>query len=41
MFLPLGSFDFSARFLQSQADDVDLDYQGLTVLASHLQRFNL
>jgi len=35
------SFDFSARFLHSQADDVDLDYQGLTVLASYFHRFNL
>lgn len=35
------SFGFSVRFLHSQADDVDLDYQGLSVLASYFQRFNL
>ena len=35
------SFDFSARFLHSEAADVDLDYQGLTVLASYFHRFNL
>jgi hypothetical protein len=34
-------FHFSARFLHSPADDVDLDYQGLTVLASYFHRFNL
>lgn len=35
------SFDFSARYLHSDADDVDLDYQGLTLLASYFHRFNL
>jgi hypothetical protein len=35
------SFDFSVRFLHSQADDADLDYQGLSVLASYFHRFNL
>lgn len=35
------SFDFSARYLNSEADDVELDYQGLTVLASYFHRFNL
>ena len=35
------AFDFSAHFLHSEANDVDLDYQGLTVLASYFQRFDL
>lgn len=35
------SFDFSARYLQSDAADVGLDYQGLTLLASYFHRFNL
>ena len=35
------SFDFSLRFLHSEAADVDLDYQGLTALASYFHRFNL
>ena len=35
------SFDFSARYLDAKADDVDLDYQGLTLLASYFHRFNL
>jgi len=35
------SFDFSARFLHSEADEVNLDYQGLTLLASYFHRFNL
>ena len=33
------SFDLSARYLQSEAKDVSLDYQGLTVLASYFHRF--
>jgi hypothetical protein len=41
MFLALASFDLSVRFLHSQADDVDLDYQGQSVLASYFHRFNL
>ena len=35
------SFYFSARYLESEASDVDLDYSGLTVLASYFHRFNL
>ena len=35
------SFDLSARYLQSEAKDVDLEYDGLTVLASYFHRFNL
>ncbi len=35
------SFDFSARYLQSEADDVALEYQGLTLLASYFRRFSL
>ena len=35
------SFDLSARYLQSVAKDVDLEYQGLTVLASYFHRFSL
>ena len=35
------SFDFSARYLESEADDVELKYEGLTVLASYFHRFNL
>ncbi len=35
------SFDFSARYLEAEADEVALDYQGLTVLASYFYRFNL
>lgn len=35
------SFDFSTRYLESEASDVDLDYSGLTVLASYFHRFNL
>lgn len=35
------SFDFSARYLQSEADDVGLEYQGLTLLASYFRRFSL
>ena len=35
------SFDLSTRYLQSEAKDVDLEYDGLTVLASYFHRFNL
>jgi len=35
------SFDFSARYLESEADDVDLVYQGLTLRLSYFHRFNL
>ncbi len=33
------SFDFSARYLTTEASNVNLDYQGLTLLASYFQRF--
>jgi len=35
------SFDFSARYLESEADDVDLTYEDLTVRLSYFRRFNL
>lgn len=35
------SFDFSARYLESDASDVDLTYSGLTVRATYFHRFNL
>ena len=35
------SFDFSARYLESTADDVDLTYSGLTLRATFFHRFNL
>jgi len=35
------SFDFSARYLESEAKDVDLTYSGLTLRASYFHRFNL
>lgn len=35
------SFDFSARYLESDAKDVDLTYTGLTIRASYFHRFNL
>ncbi len=35
------SFDFSARYLESTADDVDLTYSGLTLSATFFHRFNL
>ena len=35
------SFDFSARYLESDADDVDLVYEGLTLRISYFKRFNL
>ena len=35
------SFDLSARYLQLEAKDVDMEYDGLTVLASYFHRFNL
>lgn len=35
------SFDFSARYLESEASDVDLNYQGLVLRASYFHRFNL
>lgn len=34
-----GSFDFSARYLTTEASNVNLDYQGLTLLASYFHRF--
>ena len=33
--------DLSTRYLQSEAKDVDLEYDGLTVLASYFHRCNL
>ena len=35
------SYDFSARYLESEASDVDLTYEGLTVRATYFHRFNL
>jgi len=35
------SFDFSARYLQAEASDVDLDYEDLVVRASYFHRFDL
>jgi hypothetical protein len=35
------SFDFSARYLQADATDVDLDYEDLVVRASYFHRFDL
>lgn len=35
------SFDFSARYLESEADDVDLAYEGLSLRFSYFRRFNL
>jgi len=35
------SFDFSARYLESEAKDIDLDYEGLSLRASYFHRFNL
>jgi hypothetical protein len=35
------SLDFSARYLESEADDVDLVYEGLTLRISYFKRFNL
>jgi len=35
------SFDFSARYLESDADDVDLQYEGLTLRATYFHRFSL
>ncbi len=35
------SFDFSARYLESGADDVDLRYEGLTLKLSYFHRFSL
>ncbi len=35
------SFDLSARYLKSEADDVDLTYEDLTVRLSYFHRFNL
>ena len=35
------SFDFSARYLESEADDVNLTYSDLTLLATYFHRFNL
>jgi len=35
------SFDFSARYLQSDATDADLTYSGLTLRATYFHRFNL
>jgi hypothetical protein len=35
------SFDFSARYLQSKATDVDLVYDDLVVRVSYFHRFDL
>lgn len=35
------SFDFSARYLESEATDVELTYEGLSLHASYFHRFNL
>jgi len=35
------SFDFSARYLESDAEDIDLVYEGLTLRLSYFHRFNL
>jgi len=35
------SFDFSARYLESDAEDIDLVYEGLTLRISYFHRFNL
>jgi len=35
------SFDFSARYLESDAEDTDLVYEGLTLRLSYFHRFNL
>ena len=35
------SFDFSARYLESDATDVDLVYSGLTLRATYFHRFSL
>lgn len=35
------SFDVSARYLEAAADDVDLDYEGLSLRLSYFHRFNL
>lgn len=35
------SFDLSARYLESKASDVDLEYEGLVVRLSYFRRFNL
>lgn len=35
------SFDFSARYLESEADDVNLTYSELTLLATYFHRFSL
>lgn len=36
-----GSFDFSAQYLQSTADDVDLEYEDLVLRLSYFHRFDL
>ncbi len=35
------SFDFSGRYLESDAEDTDLVYEGLTLRLSYFHRFNL
>lgn len=35
------SFDLSARYLESQATDIDLEYEDLTLRLSYFRRFNL
>lgn len=35
------SFDLSARYLESKATDVDLEYEDLTVRLSYFRRFNI
>lgn len=35
------SFDFSARYLEADADDVNLQYEGLTLRATYFHRFSL